>query len=271
MAQISDVVGAQWRLPLLFLISGIGTHFALSSKNWKQYLKERLIRLLIPLIAGILIVVPPQIYLERLSQGVNYNSYFDFYPHFFKGIYPTGNFSWHHLWFLPYLFLMSVVALPLFLQVRKQNCRLIKFLKKLLNISPVFLFIPVLLLIPAVHLLYFRFPFTHALIDDWFTITFNTIVFITGFTLVSLGDVFWKSVKQLRKYALTVGVISFTIFLDLWANNIHGVVYSVSKAVNIWSWILTILGFAAKYLNKERSTLKYRNNFQDMCAVNPVF
>ncbi len=116
-----------WRLPVLFVISGMGTRFAFSKRTGKQYIIERLKRLLIPLIFGILIIVPPQVYLERLSKGENFSSYFNFYPHFFEGLYPTGNFSWHHLWFLPYLLFMSLVATPLFIYLKKENNRIISF------------------------------------------------------------------------------------------------------------------------------------------------
>ena len=68
----------QWRLPLLFLISGMGTCYALSYKTGRTFLWQRTLRLLVPIIFGMLVLVPPQVYVERLSQGVKYNSYFDF-------------------------------------------------------------------------------------------------------------------------------------------------------------------------------------------------
>ena len=87
----------QWRMPLLFLISGAGTYYALGKRSPKKYLGERFKRLMIPLIAGIFILVPVQVYLEKADQ---YSSLLNFYPHMFEGIYPSGNFSWHHLWFI---------------------------------------------------------------------------------------------------------------------------------------------------------------------------
>ena len=111
----------QWRLPILFVVSGMGTRYALSFRSGNDYIKERFKRLLIPLVFGILIIVPPQVYLERLTDGDTSANYFQFYPDFFNGIYPSGNFSWHHLWFLPYLLLMSLLATPLFLKWRKKG------------------------------------------------------------------------------------------------------------------------------------------------------
>ncbi|HEU0137727.1 MAG TPA: acyltransferase family protein, partial [Flavobacterium sp.] len=59
----------QWRLPILFVISGMGTSYALANRTGFQFAYERTKRLLIPLIFGILVVVPPQVYFERLAQG----------------------------------------------------------------------------------------------------------------------------------------------------------------------------------------------------------
>ncbi|MBC8083688.1 MAG: acyltransferase family protein, partial [Hymenobacter sp.] len=74
----------QWRLPLLFFVSGVGTCFALRRRPARAYLRDRLRRLGIPLVAGILLVIPPQVYIERISHGVAYASYLGFYPHFFE-------------------------------------------------------------------------------------------------------------------------------------------------------------------------------------------
>ncbi|MDP5139267.1 MAG: acyltransferase family protein, partial [Spirosomaceae bacterium] len=109
----------QWRIPILFVVSGMGTRFALSHRSGKEFALERFKRLFIPLVFGMLLIVPPQVYFERLLQGANYTSYLNYYfIDSFKGIYPEGNISWHHLWFLPYLFLMSLVAIPLFKKLR---------------------------------------------------------------------------------------------------------------------------------------------------------
>ena len=146
----------QWRLPILFVVSGMGTYFALKNKTGANYIKERFTRLFIPLIFGILIIVSPQIYVERLAQGKISGSFIQFYPQFFQGIYPEGNFSWNHLWFLPYLLLMSLVATPLFLNLRKEGNN---FLKSLNNFVKKFSF--------------YSFPFCRSAFNR--RITFSTV------------------------------------------------------------------------------------------------
>ncbi len=107
----------KWRMPLLFLISGAGTYYALGKRTPVKYLGERFKRLMIPFIAGIFILVPVQVYLEKADQ---FSSLLNFYPHMFEGIYPSGNFSWHHLWFILYLFVISLFISP-FLKLFRSN------------------------------------------------------------------------------------------------------------------------------------------------------
>src|SRR5215217_818565 len=41
---------SQWRMALLFMISGAGVYFALGSRSGGGFLKERLVRIFIPLV-----------------------------------------------------------------------------------------------------------------------------------------------------------------------------------------------------------------------------
>lgn len=68
----------QWRLPILFVISGMGTYYAMNKRNGRQFIRERITPLLLPLALGMLFVVPPQVYAERIvnnqSTGIILNS-----------------------------------------------------------------------------------------------------------------------------------------------------------------------------------------------------
>lgn len=59
----------QWHMPILFLLAGMSTWFALGFRTGGQYARERFTRLLVPFLAGLLIVVPPQGYFAQLTQG----------------------------------------------------------------------------------------------------------------------------------------------------------------------------------------------------------
>lgn len=251
-----------WRIPILFVVSGMGTRFAFSNKTGKSYVSERVKRLLLPLIVGMLIVIPPQVYLERLTQGIDFENFLDFYPHYFEGVYPNGNFSWHHLWFLPYLLVMSIVATPIFLHIRKEKSFLVKKFEGFINKHSVGLYLLILPFIP-IEFLFDNKSMTRALFGDWYALAFYFVFFISGYILISIKSSFWKAVLKMRYWTLFVGLLSFSflIFIDLNPN-----LYSSIKIINIWSWILTIFGFASKYLNKESSLINYRNK-----AVYPFY
>jgi uncharacterized membrane protein YcfT len=102
---VSYFVGvvSQWPMPLLFVILGTGTWFALCYRRPGQYARERSQRFLIPLILRTLVIVPPQVYVQRVNEGLFIGSFYGFYSHFFDGTYPQGNLTYNHLGFVAYL------------------------------------------------------------------------------------------------------------------------------------------------------------------------
>ncbi|MDX1315166.1 MAG: acyltransferase family protein [Eudoraea sp.] len=260
----------RWRLPILFVISGMGTFYALSFRSWGQFVWERNKRLGIPLIFGMLLIVPPQVYYERLANAQFTGSLIEFFRTVaYSGIYPEGNFSWHHLWFLPYLLVYSVLLAPLFIYLRRNpdNAFLMWMRKKLNNPYSLFLFIIPLYLFEA--LLEPFFPVTHALVDDWFALTNFFFLFFYGFLLLCCGDVFWTALDKIKKKALGIGILSFAILIFIWQFE-DGIIRHFVEAgiavLNMWMWILVILGYAAKYRNKPSKWLAYANR-----AVYPFY
>jgi fucose 4-O-acetylase-like acetyltransferase len=99
-----------WRLSLLFLVSGVATAYLFERRSARGFLGQRSVRLLVPLLFGMAVIVPPQSYLEvveKLSYAGTYADflklYFTAYHGFCRGsdclILPT----WNHLWFVAYL------------------------------------------------------------------------------------------------------------------------------------------------------------------------
>lgn len=251
-----------WRLPILFVISGMGTRFALSEKSGGSYIKERILRLFVPLLAGILLIVLPQVYLERIANEDFSGSFIEFYPHFFQGIYPAGNFSWHHLWFLPYLLAMSILATPLFLYLRTQN-PFISGLQKVVEKFPVSIFLFVLPLLIVEFSLADDFPVTNAFIGDWYTLAFYFVLFVTGYILSCIDGGFWNAAIKIKFFMLLLGILSYYLLTLVELND---QLYKVFKVINMWAWVITIFGFASQYLNKESKIIKYRNK-----AVYPFY
>jgi glucans biosynthesis protein C len=261
----------QWRLPILFVISGMGTFYALAKRSGGQFAKERMQRLLIPLIIGILFIVPPQVYFERLDKGQFSGGYFDFWPlKAFIGVYPEGNFSWHHLWFLPYLLLFSLVLIPVFLYLRQNpNAWILRKMRVLAGktFGLFWLIIPLYIWESLVEPF---FPSTHALWGDWFNVVNYITLFFYGFLLISVKDIFWKTVMENRRKYLYMGLVGFTLLIGLRQVYADSTLIHFNEAffkvVNLWAWILTLFGYTAAYLNRPSKTLTYANE-----AVYPFY
>lgn len=260
----------QWRLPVLFVISGMGTRMALSKKNLGHFLKERTARLLIPLIFGMIIIVAPQVYIERVLNNEFSGSFLNFYPSYFNGIYPEGNFSWHHLWFLPYLFVYSVILSPIFILIRNNpNNKFITFIRKIAQtkFGMFFFLIPLLLVL---FILKPFFPVTHNLIKDWFNFFYNLLFFFYGFVFIAMGEVFWNKIRHLKKNALILGIISYLILIILFFNKVSFLfseeIISIIEVLNTGSFIIAVLGYANKYLSKYGKRRAYLNQ-----AVYPFY
>jgi len=261
----------QWRLPILFIISGMGTFYALGKRTGKQFALERIKRLFLPLVFGMLIIVPPQVYVERLAKNQFTGNYFEFWPiDALSGSYPEGNLSWHHLWFLPYLLLFSLTLIPVFLHLKNHPNNKFTFWIKRRVKSPIGLYVFIIPLYLIEALVEPFFPVTHALIDDWFTIINYISLFFFGFLLISVKDVFWGTVEKHRKHFLMLGILSFTIMLlitHIYEDSyIRHFTEAFLKVLNLWSWILALFGFASKHLNRKSKLLSYSNQ-----AVYPFY
>ncbi|MVO10269.1 acyltransferase family protein [Flavobacterium sp. TP390] len=260
----------RWRMPLLFIISGMGAALSLKKRTNIQFIKERIIRIFIPLVFGILIIVPPQVYIERISNFDFSGSYFEFWPsEAFKGTYPTGNLSWHHLWFLPYILCYSLLLLPLFQYFKKKpNGSLLRWTSKRIQ-SKYGVF---LLLIPLFLMECFLdpfFPITHGLFDDWFNFFYNLVLFLYGFIFILQQELFFNTVRLYYKTYFKIGLFTFPLFLfiisypDGWQR--HFIEAAINQ-INMWTWLLFFFGMAAQFLNKKSKLITYCNT-----AVYPFY
>lgn len=262
----------QWRLSLLFVISGMGTWFAFSKRNGKEFVKERFIRLFIPLIFGMIFIVPPQIYFERLDQGLIFNNYFDFWPiPALTSPYPKGGgISWHHLWFILYLFIFSVLLSPLFGYLyRKKDSWLIRKTDRVCS-KWIGLYAFIIPLFFWQYYLAPLFPQTNSLYNDWYNLVNYCTLFFFGFLLLTVKETFWKTIVNNKYIYFICGIIGFSfivIFKEI-SFEIPGkkILFAFIKVFNMWSWILTLTGFAAAYFNKPGKSLSYANE-----AVYPFY
>ncbi len=261
----------RWRMPLLFIISGMGTSFSLGKRSPATFSAERIKMLLIPLIFGMIMITPAQVYAERVVNGEFHGSYLEFWSTVaFRGIYPEGNLTWHHLWFLPYILLFSLALLPLFLWIRKRPQNGFMRLVNRLAASPVLIY---WFILPLVLLEVFVdpfFPVTHALIDDWFYLPYNAFLFFYGFLLIQVRESFWATLAKGQKTFLITGLLAYSLFLFIRANFEDGIARHITEAIinqtSVWSWLLFWFSLSARYLNRKSKAIAYWNR-----AVYPFY
>lgn len=273
-----------WRMSLLFLISGAATAFMLD-KTPAGFLRERSRQLLLPLLFGMAVIVPPQSYYQVVEQlpGGYREGYLAFYAKYLSGYHgfcgadggclrlPT----WNHLWFLPYLWAYTLLAwllwrlLPAatFGHVREWTARALRGWRALL--------VPVALLAVARLLLVARFEQTHALVDDWYNHAQYLPVFLIGF-LVAFTTGVWESLQRLRWAALAIAAASYGLLICVWYFAGYGdanppplvlrMLLRVAWAADQWCAIAALLGFAYRWRDADSPVLRYLTP-----AVFPVY
>jgi len=116
-----------WHMPLLFAIAGAATWFALGRRSSGRYIGERVTRLLVPAVFGVLVLVPLMTNKHWLGQpgapslGQIYSRFFAVNVSDIAGL--GGTLTPAHLWFIWFLFLFSLLGLPLFLLLNKTWCQ----------------------------------------------------------------------------------------------------------------------------------------------------
>ncbi|MCL1819085.1 MAG: acyltransferase family protein [Oscillospiraceae bacterium] len=223
-----------WMMPLLFAVAGISSRYALKKRSAGEYAKERVSKLLLPLIFGLLLVVPIQPYLAGLFYNGQAN-YFDSFTKVtdFSGY--DGAFALAHLWFILFLFVISMVCLPFMIWYNNKG-------KGTLGDKVPLIFVILMGLLPCI----------------------GSLVKIGGQSLKSpteylayflLGYFFLSNDKLLEKLdryrflllGLTVLYSGFTRFI------IDGEFYEMAS----WLWILMILGMGRHYLNFKGNITAY--------------
>jgi len=258
-----------WRMPLLLFISGAGTYMALGKRTPGKFAGERFKRLFIPLIFGMFVVVPPQIYYEHIK---DYSSYWEFYKTVFNFVpYPKGSFSWHHLWFICYLFFFSLIALPVLIYLRSpKSDKFRERLYKLFSTPAGILLIPsVIILITQIVLRPYFPEETHDLLHDWAYFVFYFSFFLFGMLCYS-NPLIWNAIGQSRKYLLVVSLLilvpfygCFFQFYDIielpWSDDTVETIFDVTAIFVSWFTVITVIAYGQHYLNKSHKWLSIIN------------
>ncbi|MCR2808024.1 acyltransferase family protein [Paenibacillus soyae] len=249
-----------WFMPLLFWLAGSSSWYALGGRTGAAYAKERVMRLLIPLLTGVLLIVPPQGYYALLTLGESPGSYFRYLGSFFTDFSDlsgyTGGFTPAHLWFILYLFVFSLLLLPLFRRWRSDKAA--PGLEKL----SVIMSRP----IPYV-LLALPLSATKLLPDPGGQNPFYFMaLFAIGFLAVSnpryqaMFDRYWKPFSLL-------GVLLSGFWVAALANSwLNGAAMELLRNAALLLVLGALLGFGHVRLNRKKGLLAYMNE-----AAFPVY
>lgn len=266
-----------FRMHLLFFVSGTVSWFMVSKRTAGGFIGLRFRRLFLPLLAGMLLVVPPQVYMERLAQGYK-GSYLDFYPSIFDfRPYPAGNFSWHHLWFIAYLFIYDVVLAPFFAWAVSPRAR--NFVNRLTFFAAgkrIYLII-----LPSViwfSLTVLRFPQDQRVVGDYCFLLYWALFLLSGFLCI-LQPALMDSLERNRRFSLSMAFLftliitalrwskfDLEVYLPDWETSWITPFFIARRALNAWFWVFALVGYGKKYLNRRPAYMNYLNQ-----AIYPFF
>ena len=258
-----------WLMPLMFVISGASLFYALGKGGGAgKFVKDKVLRLLVPLVVGIFTHASLQVYLERLTHGQFTGSYFQFLPYYFHGVYGItegGNFAVHgmHLWYLLYLFVFSLLLYPLLRWLRGRGRGVLSRLGGGLGLpGAVFgLALPVVLLEAFVDP---NNPVMDIGDAGWPAIIYLWLV-VAGFLVLS-DERTQAGVQRLRWLSLALAVASTATYLVL-SFQPAGLTFGTPlwafalglRGLGSWSWVLAALGFGRKHLNFSTPFVTYAN------------
>ena len=269
----------RWRMSLLFLLSGVALGLALERRTPARLLADRNWRLLLPLAFGIVAIVPVQAWCEARMLGAFDGSFGSFLLRYLQfRPWPAGSFAgaaygftWNHLWYLPYLWVYTIIALAALPVLRASGGRRAadwlcgKGHWCLWALPPVWMLGALLVLAP-------RFPSTHALSGDWFNHARYTAAFGFGVLLASRTQL-WSVLIARRWWCTGSAVAAVTVYMSLrvlgrlpevtagslplmplWSWKL---VSTTAHAVYWWTALLSLLAWGAHLLNRPWPGLRY--------------
>jgi glucans biosynthesis protein C len=250
-------VTSYWFMPLLFWLAGSASWYALERRSNVQYMKDRVNRLLIPLLVGLMFIVPPQGYFAQLHHNGEAGNYVTFLKNYFPDFSDLsgyfGTFTPAHLWFILYLFVLSLAALPVFTFFRNRNT--VKF-NEICSRPSVFIALFLLLVITqALPAPGGQNPF------------FFFVIFIMGF-ITSSHSSYQTMFNRVRGKGLVVLLVTVPLWVFLLTKDFDGIdiFLTVLRSFNLWLTLIVLLGYGHKYLNFNHKAIPYMNE-----AAFPVY
>ncbi|MDT0549460.1 MULTISPECIES: acyltransferase [Streptomyces] len=238
-------VSSFWFMPLLFLLAGMSSYYALRKRAARGYVKERCLRLLVPFLFGCAVIVPPQAYYAMKFHHGYRGSYPDFLWSYFTDFSDWSvltSISPAHLWFILFLFVISITLLPLMLTVIRRQY------------APSWLNDPVLALLPAAGLAMLSFlPEIGG--ENIFTYAGYVLL---GF-LIATRDTIIDTLERARRGYLCISVPGAVgILVERFARGSQTDPLSAAWHYPVyWATLLAMLGYGKRYLDRASAFMDY--------------
>jgi glucan biosynthesis protein C len=250
-----------WRLALLFVIAGFASRALLARTGLAAFLRERAARLLIPLIAAMIVIIPPQSWINLV---LNHD-----YPHGFGYFLTHDEFGfaavdgvvqpgWEHLWFVAYLFTYTLVlcaALAFASDALKERVNF--WLDRLLE-GRRLLWVPLLYFVPMRIAIAFTLGESHGLFDDWLSDVMYLPCFLLGFALAGRAGL-WPAFARCWAPALVIALAAYTALLGIETAypeaepmpHIWAALDRAAMGAMLWAMVIVLLRLADTLLNRD--------------------
>lgn len=234
-----------WFMPILFVISGMCARYSLEKRTIKQFVSERVRKLLIPLVSGVILLVPFQTLFARKYfynySGTVFDNIIYFLTHFTDLSGYDGAFTPGQLWFILFLFIISFIGV-LIAKVLPYN----KIQDKIHYMNIYIIIVMFILVWGGYYIGNF----------GGFSIGKNLMLYLLGYYVLSKDSV----LKLLEKYRILL-MILFCSSLFILVITYYKYSYYGDGLVNFVAWIgsCALISFAMKYFNKRSKFLDYFN------------
>ena len=260
----------QWRMPLLFIISGLAISFVWHKYSAGRFAAKRTQRLIVPLLFGMAFIVAPQCYYEALGKGIiepgflrfmgQYLTFQDF-PGEAWGGEEQIHWTWNHLWYLPYLLLYTLILIPFAKWLDGPGKGFRTWFQGLRGAW--IIVVPLLPLMLYGNFVYPRFPYiSHALIDDGYAHAMYFTFFLIGY-LIGRDEGFWRELVRLRKLTLGLALAFYLLLLVQIEAMPDDASFGLEQLgllgvyANRWLWLLAIFGWGHYLFNRPMKYLPY--------------
>ena len=235
-------------MQLLFLFAGMSMRYALKKRSYAAFAVERIKRLLVPLVFGVLVLVPPMTYMaDRFHNGYS-GSLIEHYGKFFTVFTDMsgadGGFSFGQFWFLLYLFILSFVLLGVIVLLKK-----IRSTTSPNREIPFWVVIFLGLPLPI---------FSELLSVGGKSLASYTYIFLVGYYVFADDRVIEKAEKY-RCITLTVGLAAnaLNVYLFIWSGRDMQAANNIAKFTAMWAMLLALMGLGKKHLDLSSSVSAY--------------